>query len=244
MEFHSLGNRVQEILSNAMKEGRRALLEPEAERVCASYGIPVADSHVTKTVEEASRKAEELGFPVVLKIMSPDIVHKTEVGGVSAGIKDQNELREGFGKIVANTRNRMPKATIVGVLVQHMIPEGVEVMVGGLRDPQFGPALTFGMGGIFSEIFKDATFSLAPIEESDAYYMIRSIKAYPILGGYRNVPKADESAIVDILLKASLMISQRWEIDQMDLNPIIVRQQGATAVDARILLRSENVEDD
>ncbi len=125
-----MSDSIQEIFSKAMKEGRRVLLEPEAERVCASYGIPVAESYVTTTIEEASRKAEILGFPVVLKIVSPDIIHKTEVGGALAGIEDQNELREGYRRIVTYVRNRMPGATILGVLVQRMIPKGVEVMVG------------------------------------------------------------------------------------------------------------------
>ncbi len=239
-----MSDSIQEIFSKAMKEGRRVLLEPEAERVCASYGIPVAESYVTTTIEEASRKAEILGFPVVLKIVSPDIIHKTEVGGALAGIEDQNELREGYRRIVTYVRNRMPGATILGVLVQRMIPKGVEVMVGSLRDPQFGPALMFGMGGIFAEILKDVTFSLVPLRESDVYYMIHSIKAYPILMGHRNLPQVDESAIADILLKTSMLTSQHREIDQMDLNPIIACDKGATAVDARILLRSQNDKDD
>jgi acetyl-CoA synthetase (ADP-forming) len=229
---------VEETFSRARKEGRRALLEPEAEKVCANYGIPVADSWVTRTSEEASRKARELGFPVVLKIISPDIIHKTDAGGVLAGIKDQDELKRGFEAIIANARNRVPSSAILGVLIQRMVPPGIEVIVGGFRDPQFGPTLMFGTGGIFAEVFKDAVFSLAPLEESDAYYMIHSIKAYPLLRGYRNMPRVDEKAIVDILLKASRLISDHPEIDQMDLNPVIADHQKATVVDARIIMRS------
>jgi len=234
----SMNEDVEEILSRVKKDGRRVLLEPEAEKVCAHYGIPVAESYVTTSGEEASRKAKDLGFPVVMKIVSPHISHKTEARGVLVGIQDQDESKTGFETIVANARRFRPDGTIIGVLVQRMIPAGVEVMVGGLRDPIFGPTLLFGMGGIFTEILKDAVFNLAPLEEPDGYYMVRSVKAYPLLSGYRNMPKADEKAIVDILLKASRIICDRSEIEQMDLNPIIVSDKGAIAVDVRIVLHS------
>jgi acyl-CoA synthetase (NDP forming) len=226
---------IQEILSKARKEGRRALLEPEAEKICGYSGIPVPKSFVATADEEAAAKAEELGFPAVLKIVSPDITHKTEAGGVLVGLRDRDEVKRGFQDIIANAKNYKPDAGILGVLVQRMVPEGIEVIVGGLRDPQFGATVMFGMGGILVEIFKDIVFDLAPLEKPDAYDMVRSIKAYPLLKGYRNMQRADEDAIVDILLKASWLISEYSEIDQMDLNPIRVWEKGATVVDARIL---------
>jgi acyl-CoA synthetase (NDP forming) len=226
---------IQEILSKVMKEGRRALLEPEAEKICAHCGIPVPKSLVATTGEEAAAKAEDLGFPAVLKILSPDILHKTEAGGVLVGLQDRDEVKRGYQDIIAKAKKYKPDANILGVLVQRMVPEGIEVIVGGLRDPQFGATVMFGVGGVLVEMFNDVVFDLAPLEKSDAYDMVHSIKAYPLLRGYRNMPRADEDAIVDILLKASRLISEYSEIDQMDLNPTRVWEKGATVVDARIL---------
>jgi acyl-CoA synthetase (NDP forming) len=226
---------IQQILTKARKEGRRALLEPEAEKICASCGIPVPKSFVATSVEEAATRAEELGFPAVLKIVSPDILHKTEAGAVLVGLRDRDEVKRGFQEIIAKAKNYKPEAGILGVLVQRVVPEGTEVIVGGLRDPQFGATVMFGMGGILVEILKDIVFDLAPLEKTDAYDMVRSIKTYPLLKGYRNMQRADEDAIADILLKASRLISEYSEIDQMDLNPIRVWEKGATVVDARIV---------
>jgi acyl-CoA synthetase (NDP forming) len=228
---------VGEILSKVREEGRTALLTPEAESICASYGIPIVTSYVVATKGEACRKAEELGFPVALKVLSSQILHKTDAGGVLVGIRNEDELEKGFEKIIDNAEHYSPNATILGVLVQRMVRPGIEVMVGGLRDPQFGPTILFGVGGIFTELLKDATFGILPLDEAEAYRMIRSIKAYPLLTGYRNLPKANEKSIVDIMLKASKLLSDYTEIDQMDLNPTVVNEDGAIVVDARILLR-------
>jgi acetyl-CoA synthetase (ADP-forming) len=228
---------VGEILSKAREEGRTALLTPEAEDICASYGIPIANSYIVTTKVEASKRAGELGFPVALKVLSPQILHKADAGGVLVGIQNEDELGEGFEKIADNTRHYSPNATILGVLVQRMVRPGVEVMVGGMRDPQFGPTILFGVGGIFTEILKDAVFGIIPLDEAEAYRMIRSIKAYPLLTGYRNLPRANEKSIVDIMLRASQLLSDYPEIDQMDLNPTVVNEDGSIVVDARILLR-------
>ena len=202
---------------------------------------PVVESQcpsscVVTTVKDACKIGQELGFPLVLKIISPDIIHKTEAGAVLVGLQDQEQLKKGFEKILANARAHVADAAITGVLVQRMVPKGVEVIVGGFRDPQFGPTVLFGLGGIFVEIFEDTSFRLVPLEESEAYSMIRSIKAYPMLRGYRNMPRADEGALVDILLRTSRLILEHPEIDQIDLNPVMSNEKGATAVDARILL--------
>jgi acyl-CoA synthetase (NDP forming) len=153
------------------------------------------------------------------------------------GIQNMDELRSGFEKISMNAKRYSPNAKILGILVQHMAPPGVEVMVGGLRDPQFGPTVLFGVGGIFTEIFKDVVFGVVPLDEGEAYRMIRSIKAYPMLTGFRNLPKANEKSIVDIMLGASQLFSNHPAVDQMDLNPTVVNAEGSVVVDARILLR-------
>jgi acyl-CoA synthetase (NDP forming) len=227
---------VEEIFAKARKEGRYVLFETEAESICRHHGIPLPESRLSTTAEEARRDAQELGFPVVLKVISPDILHKTEAGGVLVGLQESDEVVKGFEKIIANAKKYRSDANVLGILVQRMVPAGIEVIVGAFRDMQFGTAVLFGIGGIFAEIFKDVIFSLAPLGNLEASRMVRSIKAYSLLKGYRNMPAADERAIVDILLKTSEMMTAHLEIDQIDLNPIVAGELGATAVDVRILL--------
>jgi len=228
--------KVSEIFTEARKEGRKYLLEPEAKTVCTEYGIPVTKFMVAKTEDEAVRFADELGYPVVLKIVSPDIIHKFDVGGVVLNLKDPSGTREAYRKILDNVKKHKPKAKIRGVIVQEMAPESTEVIVGATKDPQFGPALMFGLGGIFVEVLKDVTFRIAPIDEEDAREMITEVKAYPILKGYRNQPPADINAITQILVNTSRLVMDHQEIKELDLNPIMVYEKGAKTVDARIIL--------
>jgi acetyl-CoA synthetase (ADP-forming) len=220
----------------ARKEGRNYLLEPEAKMVCMEYGIPVTRFKVAGTPEEAIKFAEGIGYPVVLKIVSPDIIHKFDVGGVVLNLKSPSEVKEAYQNIIKNVKKHKPDAKIVGVLVQEMAPTSTEVIVGATKDPQFGPALMFGLGGIFVEVLKDVTFRIAPITESDAREMITEVKAYPILKGYRGQPPADIDAIVNILLNTSKLVMDHQEVKELDLNPIMVYEKGAKTVDARIIL--------
>lgn len=229
---------VDEVLSKASKEGRHFLLETEAGSICTSHGIPQPGSRLSKSADQACKHAEELGYPVVLKVVSADILHKTETGGVLTGLQESADVARGFAEIVTNVKKNSPSANILGILVQRMVPAGIEFIIGALRDQQFGAAVLFGIGGTFTEIFKDITFGLAPLHESEANDMIRSIKAYPLLKGYRNMPKVDQGAIVDIMLKTSELMTAYPIIDQIDLNPVIASEKRVTAVDARILLRS------
>jgi acetyl-CoA synthetase (ADP-forming) len=224
------------IFAHVKKEGRKSLLETEAKTVCADYGIPVTKFKLAKSETEASRFAKELGFPVVLKIVSPDIIHKSDVGGVAIGLKDAEAVKNAFEQIMKNVKKHDAKARIVGVLVQEMAPPSTEVIVGAIKDPQFGPALMFGLGGIFVEVLKDVTFRIAPITVDEARDMISEVKAYPLLKGYRNTPPADVGAIVKILLSTSKLIMEHQEIKELDLNPIMVYEKGAKTVDARIIL--------
>jgi len=224
------------VFNQAKKEGRKYLLEPEAEMVCMEYGIPVTRFKVAGTLEEAVKFAEGIGYPVVLKIVSPDIIHKFDVGGVVLNLKSPNEVEDSYEKILKNVKRHKPNAKIVGMLVQEMAPQSTEVIVGATKDPQFGPALMFGLGGIFVEILKDVTFRVAPINESDAREMITEVKAYPILRGYRGQPPADIDAIVNILLNTSKLVIDHQEIKELDFNPIMVYEKGAKTVDARIIL--------
>jgi len=228
---------VSSIIDNALKEGRNALLEYEANAVCSSYGVPVAKVKLAKTSSEAIKNADEIGYPVVLKIVSPDILHKSDAGGVIVNVNSANEVKEGFTKIVNNAKKYKADANVLGVLVQEMAPSSTEVIVGMTKDPTWGPALMFGLGGIFVEVLKDVSFRVAPITERDANEMVREIKAFKILEGVRGQPPADINAIVDILLKISKLVMDNPKIDEIDLNPVFVYEDGAKAVDTRILIK-------
>jgi len=224
------------VFNQAKKEGRNYLLEPEAKMVCMEYGIPVTRFKVALTPQEALKFAEGIGYPVVLKIVSPDIIHKFDVGGVMLNLKNSSEVQHAYEQILKNVKRHKTDAKIIGVLVQEMAPSSTEIIVGAIKDPQFGPALMFGLGGIFVEVLKDVTFRIAPITESDAKEMITEVKAYPVLKGYRGQPPADIDAIVNILLNTSKLVMDHKEIKELDLNPIMVYQKGAKTVDARIIL--------
>jgi len=227
---------VSKIFSKAKKEGRRFLLEPEAKRVCIEYGIPVTDFKVAKNRTEAVKFAKKIGYPVVLKIVSPDVIHKSDVGGVIVNLKDTNDVQDAYKQITNNVKKHNSDAKIVGMLVQEMAPQSTEVIVGATKDPQFGPTLMFGLGGVFVEILKDVTFRIAPVTEDEAREMITAVKAYPLLKGYRNMPRADIDAIVEILLNTSRLVMEHQEIKELDLNPIMAYEKGAKTVDARIIL--------
>jgi acetyl-CoA synthetase (ADP-forming) len=227
---------VSEILNKVKKEKRKFLLEPEAKTVCMRCGIPVTNFKVAKNEAEAVKFAEEIGYPIVLKIVSSDIIHKSDVGGVVVGLKTAKDVRNAYKQILESIKKHKADAKIVGVLVQEMAPSSTEVIVGAIKDPQFGPALMFGLGGIFVEVLKDVTFRVAPITVDEAREMITEVKAYPLLKGYRNQPPADIEAIVQILLNTSKLVMEHQEIKELDLNPIMVYEKGAKTVDARIIL--------
>jgi len=224
------------IFDKVGKEGRKFLLESEAKTVCRAYGIPVTDFKVAKNEAEAVEFADEIGYPVVLKIVSPDVIHKSDVGGVIINVKDAEDVQKAYEQIMDSVKRHEPNAEIVGVLVQEMAPQSSEVIVGATKDPQFGPTLMFGLGGIFVEIMKDVIFRIAPVTEDEAREMITEVKAYPLLKGYRNTPPADIEAIVKILLNTSRLVMEHQEIKELDLNPIMVYEKGAKTVDARIIL--------
>jgi acetyl-CoA synthetase (ADP-forming) len=227
---------VSEIFNKVKKENRKFLLEPEAKTVCTKYRIPVTKFKVAKTEAEAVKFAEEIGYPIVLKIISPDIIHKSDVGGVIVDLKTAKEVQSAYKQILRNVRKHEADAKIVGILVQEMAPSSTEVIIGAIKDPQFGPAVMFGLGGIFVEVLKDVTFRVAPITVDEAREMISEVKAYPLLKGYRNQPPADIEAIVQILLNTSRLVMEHQEIKELDLNPVMVYEKGAKTVDARIIL--------
>ncbi len=227
----------REIILNALKEKRRKLLEHEALELIKAYGAPIADAGLAKTPEEAGELAEKMGFPVVLKVVSPDISHKSDVGGVIVGVNSKEEAIEAAKKIIENVSKNVPSARIAGILVQKMAKKGLEIIVGGLRDNIFGPVVMFGLGGIFVEVLKDVSFRVAPISYEDAYEMMREIKSAKLLEGYRGQPPVDKKAIADIIIAVAKLLEENPEVDSVDLNPVIAYPDGAVVVDARVILK-------
>ena len=229
-------NKTDKIIAKARKDGRKVLFEHEAKTICAEYGITVNRFSLAKNENEAAELAEQIGFPAVLKVVSPEIVHKSEAGGVKINLKDTDEVRGAYNTIMENAKKFNSKANIVGVLVQEMAPQGIETIIGAVKDPQFGQTLMFGLGGIFVELLKDVTFRVAPITEQDAAEMIVGVKAFPLLNGYRGSPPADVKAIVTQLVCVSHLVMDYPEIRELDLNPVMAYPHGTKVVDARIIL--------
>ncbi|MCD6558365.1 MAG: acetate--CoA ligase family protein [Palaeococcus sp.] len=229
-----------EIINGVLAKGRKSLVEYEAKQVLKAYGLPLPEEKLARSADEAIKYAEEIGYPVVLKLMSPQILHKSDARVVALKIKDADELRKKWEEIHENARKYRPDAEILGVLVAPMLKPGREVIIGVTEDPQFGHAVMFGLGGIFVEILKDVTFRIVPIEEKDAWAMIKNIKGYPILAGARGEEPADMKALVDMILKVSKLVDDLKDyLKEMDLNPVFVYNEGegAMIVDARIILK-------
>lgn len=231
-----VSEKVNEIFERVKAEGRKFLVEHEAKTVCKEYGIPITEFKIAKTAEDAINFSEEMGCSTVFKIISPDVIHKFDVGGVILNINSREDAKKAYNKIMDNIKKYKPNAKIDGVLVQEMAPCATEVIVGSIKDPQFGPTLMFGFGGTFVEIMKDVSLRIAPITIQEAKEMISEVKAYPILKGYRGQPPADIKELAKILLNTSRLVMDHPEIKELDLNPIIVYENGAKTVDARIIL--------
>jgi len=218
------------------KKKRNNLTELEAREVLIHYGIPTVRGQVIKTMEEAKEFIKETGYPVVLKVLSPQIIHKTEVGGVILNIKNEKELYEAYNQLIRNIKKNAPKAAIEGFFIQEMLTSDREVIIGGKYDSTFGQTIAFGLGGVFVEVFEDISFRVVPITQEDAIDMIKEIKAFKILKGYRGQKPVDFKALVDILLKTSKMLEENPEIKELDINPLFALLDRAVAVDARIII--------
>ena len=233
---------VRELFDQVRSEGRVNIGEMEARQVLEAYGFPVPQSRLAATSDEAVAIAEEIGYPVVLKVASPDILHKTDVGGVRINLRSAADVRDAFDLIVYRAERYVPGARIWGCLVQQMVPKGREVLLGMSRDPQFGPLVAFGLGGIYVEALKDVAFRVAPFSREEASEMIREIRSYALLEGVRGEPPADEDAIVDALLRVSQLVTDFPEIVELDINPLMVfeRGRGAVALDMRLILKEKH----
>lgn len=227
--------KVQQALEEACEPGEAVMLvEVEARDVVSAYGIPIPEARLARTSGEAVDIAEEIGFPVVLKIASPDILHKSDVGGIEVGLGDPDEVRQAYDRVMSRARQHAPDGEIWGVLVQEMVDEGKEIIVGMNRDSQFGPLMMFGLGGIYVEVLEDVTFRLAPVAAAEAEAMIEEIEASPLLHGARGEQAVDLEAIVEILERASQLALDFPEITALDLNPVVAQPEGALAIDARL----------
>ncbi len=224
------------IIEGARKEGRTLLTEIEAKQVLEESGVPVSPARLARTRDDAVKMANELGYPIVLKIVSPQITHKSDVGGVALNLTSAEEVGAAYDSVVASSKQHVPDATIDGVAVQRMEKQGIEVIVGMIKDPQFGPVMMFGLGGVLVEVLKDVAFRVVPLNERDARQMVHEIKGYPLLEGYRGQDPADIARLEQLLLKVSQFIEQHPEVAELDLNPVFAYKDGALAVDARIVL--------
>lgn len=230
------------ILKNAAKENREILTEAEAKQFLDYYNIPVVKTLVAKTADEAAALASQIGYPVVLKILSPQIVHKTEAGGVVLDINCEDDLRREFDQIIDRARKYNPKAEIYGVIVQQMVKKkGYEVILGTKTDPLFGPVVLFGMGGIGVELFKDVAVGLPPLNQTLARRIMEETKVYSLLKGYRNVPPANLKLLEEILVQFSQMLVDFPELREVDINPLFIDENEALALDARIVFDKERV---
>ncbi|WP_319506682.1 acetate--CoA ligase family protein [uncultured Methanolobus sp.] len=251
--YHTIKNRKQEepeklssdtgfarsFIDSASSEKRRTH-GLESMDILKAYDIPVVDSRIAKTLPEAIKAAEDMGYPVVMKILSPEISHKTDVGGIRLNLKHADDVERAYNSMMSDVRHYMPDATVTGVQLQKMISGGKEVIIGMDRDPQFGPLLMFGLGGTYVEFLKDVSFAVAPITVAEAKHMVSSIKTYPLIAGVRGETASDIDSIVQTLLKVSQLVTDFPEILEFEINPLMVMPEGegCVAMDIRFTLES------
>ncbi len=226
---------MHEIIKRA-KEEKRNLLEHESLQLLKEYDIPVPKYALAKDVEEALAAAREIGYPVVLKIVSKDILHKSDIGGVKVGLNSDEDLIKAYGEIMDNVNANANAAEVEGMLVVKNADKGLECIVGMVKDNQLGPALMFGLGGIFVELLKDVSFELLPISEDEALEMIKSIKGYKLIEGYRGESPKDTKSIINLITKVGRLVEENKEINEIDINPFFAYEEGLMVIDTRIII--------
>lgn len=227
---------MERIVKETLSLGRKVLVEPEAKELLRLASFPVPKSRVVKDVTAALEAAREIGFPVALKLVSPDIIHKSDAGGVFLNIMNEKEIEEKWSSVILGVADDYPTALIEGFLIEEMAPRGAEVIVGAIRDEQFGPAVMFGIGGVTVELMKDVSFRLAPITREEAFEMMGEVKGFPILTGYRGQTIKDLDAIADALIKLGDIMGRVDGLKELEINPLIVYERGAVVADARAVL--------
>lgn len=224
------------IIRRYVKNNSTCLTEIESKEIIGEAGIPVVEGYLAREESEVEALCDKMGFPVALKIISPDIIHKSDSGGVRLNLQDSSQVVEAYRETIASAKNKFPGAEIHGISVQKMAPPGIEIIIGMHKDAQFGPVLMFGLGGILVEILKDVSFRIVPLSRMDAKEMIEEIKGYSMLEGYRGQGPSDIPCLIELLLKVSKFVEDHPEIKDIDLNPIFLYREGALVVDARIIL--------
>src|SRR5947208_12219522 len=227
---------VRKILDVVKSDKRTSLTAPEGKLVCDAYGIPVPKEAVAKSASEAAKVATGMGFPVVMKIVSPDILHKTEAGGVIVGVKTASDVEKNYATILANAKKYKSDAKIEGIQVQQMLLGGQEVIIGAVTDGSFGKLVAFGLGGVLVEVLKDITFRLAPASKQDALSMLDGIQAHEMLKGDRGCDHVNRDAVADIIVNVSRLITDFREVTEMDLNPVFATKATAIAPDVGIVV--------
>ncbi len=217
------------------EQAGRFILEPEAVKYLAEYDIPYPEHELAPSAEAAAAAAARLGYPVVLKVVSAEVSHKSDVGGVVVGLDNLEAVKDGFEKMTAQVKAAVPEARIEGALVCRQAPPGLEVIVGALEDPVFGPTVMFGLGGVFTEVLRDVVFRIAPLKRLDAAEMIQEIKGYPLLQGARGGRARDVAALRDLLVGVSRLVTDRPKIKELDLNPVRLFAKGLVALDVRVI---------
>ncbi|MBI5892075.1 MAG: acetate--CoA ligase family protein [Deltaproteobacteria bacterium] len=223
-------------IKNALSAGRKSLLEPEALELLKAFEIPAPEYIVVKDADEAVSAANKIGCPVVLKVVSQDILHKTEAGGVRTGLKNAQEVLDSFNEMLFEISDHYPTASIEGFLIEKEAQNGVEVIVGAIRDPVFDISLMFGIGGVMVELMKDVSFRIAPVTKEECATMMKEIKAYPMLTGYRGSPPVNLDKIADCLIKVGSIMKEISDIKEIEINPLIAYPDKVVAVDARVVL--------
>ncbi len=229
---------VKKIIENANKRNVHTL-GLESFELLKAYQIPTADTIITRTIDETVQSADMLGYPLVMKIVSPQISHKTDVGGIRLNLKNKEEIQTAYKDMMQKVRLKEPDANIDGVQLQRMLSDGVEVIIGMVRDPTFGPMIMFGLGGVYVELFKDVVFKIAPVSRIEAENMMKEIKAFKLLLGARGDKPKDIESITDTILKVSQLVTDFPQINEFEINPLIVSEEGSSAVDMRLNLKKK-----
>jgi acetyltransferase len=231
--------KVERVLERIRSEGRASAGDTEAKDILAAYGVPLPKSALARNADLAVAAAEQIGYPVVMKIASPDILHKTDIGGVKLNLTSAPDVRDAFDLIIYRATKHMPDATIWGCQVQQMVKGGKEIIIGMNRDPQFGPLLMFGLGGVYVEALKDVTFRVSPIDKREAREMMGEIRAYRLLRGVRGEAPSDLEAIADTIVRVSQLVTDFPDIVELDINPLLVfpAGQGVLGLDMRLALK-------
>jgi acyl-CoA synthetase (NDP forming) len=225
------------LVQHALATGRHVLLEPEAKALVAAWGIQVPKSVLIEGIEDVAVTLTALTPPLVLKVVSQDIIHKRDVGGVITGLNEGEEVRKALREMKETLAENVPMARLEGFLLEDMIPTGIELILGGLRDPQFGPAVMFGTGGFAVELVRDVSFRLAPLTKEEVFEMMREVKSYPLLTGFRGSKPVDLEQLASIVMKLSDILLEIEAIKEIEINPLVVSEEWAVALDARVVLQ-------